>query len=291
MSAYAHNIDTWAMNGACVGHCTVLMQSMLMFAMHLGQYRHRECHFTKEHKKKGLPPSMPLPAIDITALLNDPEENLKLEQIRGTHPGILDLLGDSGSPLYTEPLSMADHFNAMLVGTHHIGELPKHGCCRDPEVAVHVYEDEAKQACPQILRCLDMRVLDGDLIVPTCLCMPTLILPPRHFVQMYYDPDIQGHYASQFPSRGQKFLQPRGNIRVSIVPRDFRVLPIDVQEAVNAYFHREELEDWAEKDRGCGHHAWSKVRAKDTSRKRTNPVGCQVGHVAVPFCPATAMSS
>ena len=25
MSAYAHYINTWAMNGACVGHCTVLM--------------------------------------------------------------------------------------------------------------------------------------------------------------------------------------------------------------------------------------------------------------------------
>ena len=248
VSAYTHYIDTWAMNGACVGHRTVLMRSMLMFAMHLDRYRCRECHFTKEHKKKGLPPSMPLPAIDVTTRLNDPEENLKLEQIRGTHPGILDLLGDSGSPLYAKPLSMAEHFDAMLVGTHHIGDLPKCGHCRDPKVAACLYEDEAKQACQQILRCLDMRVLDGDLIVPTCLCTPTLILPPRHFIQMYYDPDIQGCYASQFPSGGQGFLQPRGDIRASIVPRDFKALPIDVQEAVNAYFHREELEDWVEKD-------------------------------------------
>ena len=136
----------------------------------------------------------------------------------------------------------------MLVGTRQVGELPKCGHCRDPEAAACVYEDEVKQACWQILRYLDMRVLDSDLVIPTCLCMPTLILPPRHFVQMYYDPDIQGHYASQFPSRGQGFLQPRGDIRASIVPRDFRVLPIDVREAVDAYFHREELEDWAEKD-------------------------------------------
>ena len=91
-------------------------------------------------------------------------------------------------------------------------------------------------------------MLDSDLVVPTCLHMPTLILPLRHFIQMYYDLDIQGHYASQFPSGGQGFLQPRGDIRVSIVHRDFRVLPVDIREAVDVYFHREELEDWAEKD-------------------------------------------
>ena len=43
---------------------------------------------------------MPLPAIDVTALLLDEEENLKLEQINATHIGILDLLGDPGNPLY-----------------------------------------------------------------------------------------------------------------------------------------------------------------------------------------------
>ena len=36
MSAYSHYIDTWAINRACVGHCAVLMRSMLKFAMHFG---------------------------------------------------------------------------------------------------------------------------------------------------------------------------------------------------------------------------------------------------------------
>ena len=40
--AYSHYIDTWVINGACVGHRTVLMRSMLKFAMHFGHYRHRE---------------------------------------------------------------------------------------------------------------------------------------------------------------------------------------------------------------------------------------------------------
>ena len=66
-----------------------------------------------------------------------------------------------------------------------------------------------------------------------------------HFMQLYYNLDIQGWYASQFPSDGQGFLQPRGDICESIIPRGFRVLPADVWEAVDAFFHREELEDRA----------------------------------------------
>ena len=67
-------------------------------------------------------------------------------------------------------------------------------------------------------------------------------------MQLYYNPDTQGHYASQFPSGDQGFLQPRGDIRESIVPRDFRVLPANIREAVDAYFYREELEDEAGRD-------------------------------------------
>ena len=87
-----------------------------------------------------------------------------------------------------------------------------------------------------------MRVMDGDLIVPTCLWTPTLILPAGCFMVMYYDPDTQGQYASHFPTGGQGFMQPRGDIRTSIVPRNFRVLPADVREVIDQYFHREELE-------------------------------------------------
>ena len=87
-----------------------------------------------------------------------------------------------------------------------------------------------------------MRVMDGYLVVPTCLRTSTLILPARSFVQLYYDPDAQGQYASDFPTRGQGFLQPRGDIRMSIIPRNFRILPDDVREVVDLYFHREGLE-------------------------------------------------
>ena len=134
-------------------------------------------------------------AIDSNALLTDEEENLKLEQINATHLGILDLLGDLGNPLYAEPHSMAEHFDAMMIGTRSVGKLPSQWHCRDPEALTHVYEDEAQQAFQKILRCLDVRVLDGDLIVLTCLRMPTLILPTLCFMQLYYNPDAQGCYA------------------------------------------------------------------------------------------------
>ena len=110
-----------------------------------------------------------------------------------------------------------------------------------------------------------MRVMDGDLVVPTCLRMPTLILPAVCFVQLYYDPDAQGQYASHFPTGGQGFLQPRGDIRTSIIPRNFRILPTDVQEVVDLYFHREGLE--VEKDQESDD-------CMSTDTEATNTVRC-----------------
>ena len=242
VSAYSHYIDSWPMNGACVGHRAILMRSMLQFAMHYGRYRRHQRHLAKDRKRKGLPSLAPMPSVDIAALLDDEEENLKLRQINVTHVSIMDLLGDPGNPLYAEPHSMAEHYDAMLVGARALGDLPERTRCRDSSATARVHEDEAQQVCQKILRCLDMRVMDGDLIVPTCLRTPMLILPARRFVQLYYDPDAQGQYASDFPTRGQGFLQPRGDIRTSIVPRNFRILPDDVREVVDLYFHREGLE-------------------------------------------------
>ena len=153
-----------------------------------------------------------------------------------------DLLGDPGNPLYAEPHSMAEHYDAMLAGARALGDLPEQTCCRDSGTTARVHEDEAQQVCQKILRCLDMRVMDGDLVVPTCLRKPMLILPARRFVQLYYDPDAQGQYTSHFPTGGQGFLQPRGDIRMSIVPRNFRILPADMREVIDLYFHREGLE-------------------------------------------------
>ena len=123
---------------------------------------------------------------------------------------------------------MAEHFDAMLAGARAIGKLPSHTCCRDGNVTACIYEDETTQVHQKILRCLDMRVIDGDLIVPTCLWTPTLMLPTGRFMKLYFNLGSQGQYASQFPVDGQGFMQPRRDIRASIVPRDFCQLPADV---------------------------------------------------------------
>ena len=69
--------------------------------------------------------------MDIAALLDDEEENLKLRQINVTHVSIMDLFGDPGNPLYAEPHSMAEHYDAMLVGARALGNLPECTHCRD----------------------------------------------------------------------------------------------------------------------------------------------------------------
>ena len=94
------------------------------------------------------------------------------------HVSIMDFLGDPANPLYAEPHSMSEHYDAMLVGARALGDLPGHSRCRDLGATARVHEDEAQQVCQKILRCLDMRVMDGDLVVPTCLRTPMLIPMP-----------------------------------------------------------------------------------------------------------------
>ena len=78
-----------------------------------------------------------MPAINLAALLDDKEENLKHEQMNVMYVSIMDLLGDPGNPLYAEPHSMAEHA---------IGELPSHTHCKGGNVTARVYEDETPKS-------------------------------------------------------------------------------------------------------------------------------------------------
>ena len=230
-----------------------------------------------------------MPPVDLTTLLDDKEENLKLRQINVTHASIMDFLGDPGNPLYTEPHSMAEHYDAMLAGAHALGDLPEHIHCRDSGMTARVHEDKAQQVCQKILRCLDMRVMDGDLVVPTCLRMPTLILLAGCFVQLYYDPDAQGQYASHFPTGGQGFLQPRRDIRTSIVPRNFRILPADVREVIDLYFHREGLE--AEKNQESDDCMSTNTEATNTVRHLQLHCLAATASLQMAMCEALALAT
>ena len=51
VSMYAHYIDRWPINGTCIGHWALLMQSMLEFTFIYGRYYHCEWqlrHFNPE---------------------------------------------------------------------------------------------------------------------------------------------------------------------------------------------------------------------------------------------------
>ena len=94
VSTYAHYIDSWPLNGACMGHRAILMRSLLQFAMHYGRYRRRQCYIITQCRRKGIPPSTLMLAIDLTTLLDDEEEYLKPEQMNVMHVNIMDALGD-----------------------------------------------------------------------------------------------------------------------------------------------------------------------------------------------------
>ena len=85
-----------------------------------------------------------MPSVDIAALLDDKEENLRLRQINVTHVSIMDLLGDPGNPLYAEPHSMAKHYDAMLVGARALSDLPERTRCRDLSMTDRVHKDKAQ---------------------------------------------------------------------------------------------------------------------------------------------------
>ena len=151
------------MNGTSQGHRAILMRSMLQFAMHYGRYRRRYHYNITQCRRRGILMSTPVPAINLVALLDDQEENLRSQQINVTHASIMDLLGNPGNPLYAEPHSMAEHFDALIVGARAIGELPGRMHCKGCDAMARVHDEEATQVRQKILRCLDMRVLGQGL--------------------------------------------------------------------------------------------------------------------------------
>ena len=61
--------------------------------------------------------------------------------------------------------------------------------------------------------------------MPTSLRMPTLILLPVECMRWYHKPCLQGLFTHKYPDNGFGFVQPRGDLGLSIVPLDFRQLP------------------------------------------------------------------
>ena len=67
--------------------------------------------------------------------------------------------------------------------------------------------------------------MDCGIVVPTCLSMPTLVLPTSKCMRRYHNPHLQGLFANKYPENGFSYAQPRGDLRDCTVPPDFRRLP------------------------------------------------------------------
>ena len=117
VSIYTHFIDRWPINGACVGHRALLMQSVLEFAFIYGHYCHRE------RQLKCFNPVADDPHLTLDALMKDDEEEIqRMDMFRMFKTG-MDIMGDANSALYAELSSMAQVYNMLYAGAHDIGLL------------------------------------------------------------------------------------------------------------------------------------------------------------------------
>ena len=214
VSMYAHYIGLWPINSACVGHRTLLMWSMLEFAFIYGCYCHREWQL------KHFNPTVDNPRLSVKALMkNDEEEIRRADMFRMFKTG-MDLMGDTDSVLYTELTSMVQLYYLMHAGAHDIGLLLPQSR-KTKEQTSNIYRQEWMELLHKILSYKDCRKVDCRSIVPTCLRTLMLVLPSPECMRRYHNPHLQGLFAHKYPENGFGFIQPRGDIRDSIVPPDF----------------------------------------------------------------------
>ena len=232
VSMYAHYMDLWPINGTCVGHCALLMQSMLEFAFIYGCYCRHECQL------KHFNPAVDDPRLSVKSLMKSDEEEIwRADMFRMFKTG-MDIMGDADSALYVEPTSMVQVYDLMHARAHDIGLLPPRSR-KNKEQTKDVYKQERMEVLHKILSYKDCRKVDCGIIVPTCLRTLTLVLPPSKCMRRYHNPHLQGLFAHKYPENGFGFVQPRGDIRDSIVPPDFQRLPELATEALQTLAREE----------------------------------------------------
>ena len=136
----------------------------------------------------------------------------------------MDLLGDADDALYTELTSMAQVYDLMYAGACGIGLLLPQSKKTKKETS-DVYKQERMELLHKILSYKDCRKVDCGIIMLTCLRTLTLVLLPSECRRKYHHPHLQGLFAHKYPENGFGYVQPRGDLRDSIVPPDFRQLP------------------------------------------------------------------
>ena len=164
------------------------------------------------------------PRLSIKALMKSDEEEIWRRTCYRMFKMGMDIMGDTDSTLYTEPTSMVQVYDLMHAGARDIRFLPPRSC-KNKEQTKDVYQQECMEVLHKILSYKDCHKVDCEIIVPTCLRTTTLVLPPSECMRRYHDPCLQGLFAHKYPKNGFGLVQPRGDIRDSIVPLDFQRLP------------------------------------------------------------------
>ena len=236
VAMYSRYIDLWPVSGACRGHRSLLMYSMLEFAMLMGRYCHRERQLSRHRQVDPLDP-----CLTVEALVSDPEENERSAQMDLIFKGAMQLLGDPDRVLYAEPISMAQHYDLMVAGSRHIGYLPDCPFRKTAEGVAELYLQERGELLNKIDGYLQNQIMECGIVVPTCLRTPVLILEPRECMRRYHKPELQGAFPTQFPVKGFGFVQPCNDLRRSIIPPDFRELPARVVAAMTTLI-REDIQ-------------------------------------------------
>ena len=232
VSMYTHYIDLWPINGTCVRHRSLLMWSMLEFAFIYGRYCHRECQL------KCFNPAVDDLRLSVKALMKSNEEEIRRADMFHMFKTGMDIMGDADSTLYAEPTSMVQVYDLMHAGAHDIGLLLPQSC-KNKEQTKDVYKQERMEVLHKILSYKDCRKVDCRIIVPTCLRTLTLVLLPSECMRRYHNPHLQGLFVHKYPENGFDFVQPRGDIRDSIVLPDFRQLTELATEALQTLTREE----------------------------------------------------
>ena len=225
VSMYTHYIDRWPINGACVGYQALLMRSMLEFTFIYEHY----CHCERQLKRFN--PAADDPWLSVKALMKDDEEEIRRADMFCMFKTGMDIMGDANSTLYAEPSSMAQVYDMMYAGACDIGLLPPRSCKTKKETS-DVYKQERMELLRKILSYKDCRKMDCGIVMPTCLRTLMLVLPLSECMRRYHSLHLQGLFAHKYPENGFGFIQPRGDLRDSIVPPDFRRLPDLATEAL-----------------------------------------------------------
>ena len=156
--------------------------------------------------------------------MKDDKEEIRRGDVFQMFKTGMDLMGDADSTLYTEPTSMVQVYDLMPARAHDMGLLLPHSRKTKKETC-DVYKQERMELLCKILSYKDCCKVDCGIVVPTCLRTLMLVLPPSECMRRYHHPHLQGLFAHKYPENGFGYVQPRGDLRDSIILPDFQRLP------------------------------------------------------------------